>query len=853
MSQGTFTQRALALVANGYRIIPIEPGGKAPAAGKDWQNLHATEAQVRKWGANGLANANIGIITENTPAIDIDIYDAEVADRMEQWVLDNIAGSENAPRRVGRAPKRLLLFRADEPFRKQQAEYIDPQGQKHKLEVLGAGQQFVAYGIHPDTKRPFDWTTFDQPLDLEADDLPVLTLDDARAAVSAFEHICAELGWRRVSGTAHSMLVTNPGADDNALLSFKKPLDTKVEDIREALEYLSPDDGYDRWREVGMALHHQFGGDDEGLELWDAWSQASTAYDRTEIEEKWPSFSETPDGRSPVTVATLFKYANDARAVEQEEEFERVLSVVRTTTDASALFKDVAKQVAAAITNEFQFEIAAAKMQERAKELTAVQPRIDIVRKALHNARPKKADAGSSIPEWCENWVYIENGDRFFSLETKQELTERGFNAKFDRECISPEDRALGVATPDAHAAQKALNVYNIPTVYSTVYLPGHPRILEVLGRPRANTYDETSIPVSKDARTPEEFDAIRVVEQHLRMTFPDERERALVLDYFCYNVQFPAEKITWALLMVGAEGTGKTFFLKLMQMMLGPQNVSPLAAAALQEPTNNAWAEGSKMLFIEELRLHGSNRYEILDKLKEPVSNEDITVRRMNRDRYTIPNVTNYCAFTNYWDALPLKKNNRRYLVVATALQSDEDVIVFNERYPNYFDDLFAAIFNHAAVLRGWMMTRKLSHWFEPKKPAPETSARRKMADLADVSDEGDSLTSLLEKTTNPAVTTRILAFDALRDEADNAGVQLPSGRALVSLLQKMGFHSLGRLPLDPDAEPVRCFTREPGAFPVDGPEVVSAVRAAISGNALPAPRDPLAFDDDEEVDPWS
>lgn len=850
MTKDTFTPRALSLVSNGYRIVPIEPGGKAPAAGKGWQNLNATEETVRKWGANGFASANIGILTENTPAVDIDIYDAEVADRMEQWVLDNIADAESAPRRVGRAPKRLLLFRAKESFRKQQAEYVDPQGQKHKLEVLGAGQQFVAYGIHPDTKRPFDWTTFDQPLDLAADDLPILTIADARAAVMEFERICNELGWRRVSGSKHSALVTSSSADDNALLSYKKPLDTKAEDIREALEYLNPDDGYDRWREVGMALHHQFGGSDEGLELWDSWSQASTAYDRNEIEEKWPSFSETPDGRSPVTVATLFKYANDAHSVEQEEEFERVLNVVRTTTDPSKLFKEVAKEVASAISSEFQFDIAAKKMQERAKELTGVPPRIDTVRKTLHNARAKKAYSKTSIPDWCENWVYIENGDRFFNLENKQELTERGFNAKFDRECISPEDRALGVASPDAHASQKALNVYNIPTVYSTVYLPGYPRILDVLGRTRANTYDETSIPVSKEAREPEEFEAIRLVEQHLRMTFPDERERSLVLDYLCYNVQFPAEKIAWALLMVGAEGIGKTWFLKFMQVMLGPQNVSPLSASALQE-NFNAWAEGSKMLFIEEIRLHGSNRYEILDKLKEPVGNEDITIRRMNRDRYVIPNVTNYGAFTNYWDAVPLKKNNRRYLVVATALQSDEDVLAFNTRYPNYFDDLFEATYNHAAVLRSWMMTRRLSHWFKPKKPAPDTAARRKMADMADISDEGDTLTVLLEKSTNPAVTNRILTLEALRAEADNAGVQLPSGRALVALLTKAGFHSLGRLPIEQGVDPVRCFTREPGAFPVDGPEIVIAARDAILGLALPPPRDPLDFG--EEVDPWS
>lgn len=851
MSKHSFTERALTLVSNGYRVIPIKPGGKAPAAGEGWQKLHATEAQVRKWGANGLANANIGIITETTPAIDIDIYDADVADRMEQWVLDNIPGASDAPRRVGRAPKRLLMFRADEPFRKQQAEYKDPSGQKHKLEVLGAGQQFVAYGIHPDTHKPFEWTTFDQPLDIAADELPVLLPDDARRAVAEFERICKEIGWTRVSGSSHSAIVVSGRADDNALLSYKKPLETKTEDIREALEYLSPDDGYDRWREVGMALHHQYGGSEEGLELWDAWSQASTAYDRNEIEEKWPSFSETPDGRSPVTVATLFKYANDAKSKEQEEEFERVLNVIRTTTDQSELFKSVAKEVASVITAEYQFDIAAKKIQERAKELTGVNPRIDTVRKTLQNARQKRGDSSrTSMPEWCEQWVYLENGDRFYNIETKQELTERGFNAKFDREVLSDEDRALGVATPDAQAAKKALNVYNIPTVYSTVYLPGYPRIIEVSGQLRANTYNEMSIPESKLPETPDEHEAIRLVERHFRMTFPDERERELVLDYLCYNVQFTSEKIAWGVLIVGAEGVGKTWFLKFMQMMLGPQNVAPLAASALQE-NFNGWAEGTKMRFIEEIRLHGQNRYEIIEKLKEPVGNEDIEIRRMNRDRYVIPNVTNYIAFSNYWDAMPIKKNNRRYLVVGTQLQTDDEVERFNEKYPNYFAELFEAVYAHAAVLRGWMMSRRISAYFEPKKPAPDTAARRKMADTADVSDEHDTLIELIEKSTRPDVSNALLTVDALREEADNAGVQVPAGRTLNTLLMKTGFHSLGRLTVDGSV--MRCYTREPNLYPDDDAGKTARVRDVLNGNALPGPIDPLAFEHDEEVDPWA
>ena len=50
--------------------------------------------------------------------------------------------------RIGRAPKRLLVYRAAAPFAGRK---------RHPLEVLARGQQFVAYAVHPDTGRPYDW------------------------------------------------------------------------------------------------------------------------------------------------------------------------------------------------------------------------------------------------------------------------------------------------------------------------------------------------------------------------------------------------------------------------------------------------------------------------------------------------------------------------------------------------------------------------------------------------------------------------------------------------------------------------------------------------------------------------
>ena len=65
--------------------------------------------------------------------------------------------------RIGLWPKRLLLYRTDRPFAKMAAGGI---------EILGLGQQFVAFGRHPTTGEPYGWPYGETPLEVPFDQLP---------------------------------------------------------------------------------------------------------------------------------------------------------------------------------------------------------------------------------------------------------------------------------------------------------------------------------------------------------------------------------------------------------------------------------------------------------------------------------------------------------------------------------------------------------------------------------------------------------------------------------------------------------------------------------------------------------
>ncbi len=68
-------------------------------------------------------------------------------------------------------------------------------------------------------------------------------------------------------------------------------------------------EGYEKWLELGMAIHHQFDGDDDGLDLWDELSQQLVNYEQDELIKKWDSFG--GGGGKPVTLRTFLKEAKE--------------------------------------------------------------------------------------------------------------------------------------------------------------------------------------------------------------------------------------------------------------------------------------------------------------------------------------------------------------------------------------------------------------------------------------------------------------------------------------------------------------------------------------------------------------
>jgi len=179
------------LIANGYSPIPVLTGEKMPKV-PGWAKLLPDADQVSLLLATHPDHLSTGLLTGELVAIDIDVMDEAASHDMEGLVAA-LPGSESVLARQGQAPKTLFLFRALEAQTKVATPEYIIQGKKAQVEVMGSGQQIVAFGIHPVTAKPYEWLG-DSPLDIPFDELPEITPDQLADFLVAAEAVLAKHG-----------------------------------------------------------------------------------------------------------------------------------------------------------------------------------------------------------------------------------------------------------------------------------------------------------------------------------------------------------------------------------------------------------------------------------------------------------------------------------------------------------------------------------------------------------------------------------------------------------------------------------------------------------------------------------
>jgi len=794
------------LIDNGYNIVPIQRGKKAPGF-DGWQKSRSTKAQLKDWLEHGHKNSGVGVITKHTPAIDIDVYDEDVSKKLGQWVIDNIA---DAPMRIGMPPKRLFVFRCDEPFRKiTSSKYADEWGQEHRIEILGDGQQFVAYHIHPETKRPYLWPDFNGPTDTPADKLPLLTEEKAQEFIAYFEEVAQEEGWKLVK-KARSGLAGSAGAGtlaDNPWLEDTDPIDITTDELRSRLLLVPNPDDYETWVQVGMALFHQFDGDESGHELWHEWSETADNYDGDALDRRWKDFNVQGKKRAPITARYILRLAKEAVENTTAELTIKLRDAFLEAKDIQS-WEKARQMVREAEIDGLSRSALAVVAKERRDSITGTKTSLVEIKKALAYA-PKKQE---KTPKWAVNWVYDTSDDRFFNTNNKIATSQQGFNAMYDRNALTKKDALEGRTTPSSNASSLALNIYKIHTVGGRRYMPGRDPIFHEPDGVFANTYAEHEIPERPEKMLPRDKRAVERVKAHIAHLLERPDEQAMLLDWLSWVVQNPGKHANYAILLQGVQGDGKTFFAEMLRAVMGVSNVTMLNAQILHNDFTD-WCAGQCVACVEEVRLiNDKNKYEVINRIKPYITNTVIEVHPKGKAVYNCINTTNYLLFTNYKDALPLDDTDRRYLILFSRWQKRDDIKAFKAENRDYYAKLYETISECAPALRAWLLDHEQSDAFDPMGDAPETEARRQMIarskpEFIQVLDE------IIRENDVPGVSWELIELGSLMEAVAARGAAIPPGKTLNFMLERDGYEALGRMRIT-GSDKARVYVRDPQMF---------------------------------------
>lgn len=609
-----------------------------------------------------------------------------------------------------------------------------------------------------------------------------------------------------VAGTEEDSEFAPIGSDD-----FNTPLPDI--DLFNAWEYLpeAGEQSRDQWLQVGAALHHQFSGSVEALDIFDSWSQNVREYQGyDDVAKTWKSFGKRSSG--PVVTFRSLVQAHNVVKVKKKlskdiSASEKAQTLLQDCTEYMQLTRSVAPTLWRLANQNVVLEsdfIDALRTRYADLRPGKTLSRAEAVRAMKMRHTERQQDAGLSgfenpkTPEWAKGWAWVAAQEVFYNVETGVSLTTVGFRGLFDSNLPQGDNAPVDSARflRDNNLITKAID---------TIYYPGNDKTFIMNGVQYVNSFNSSYRPEVPDTiEDPEAIKAVNLFKKHMDWICGGEREAQLLGNFLaCCTLPVP-QKVRWAPLIVGAYGAGKSLFYTFVTHALGVKNTKIIPSSLLVSSATTGfsdWAEGHCFGFVDELKVQGIHKHDAINNLKEYLTNSVVPCHKKYKGVETVPNVANYFFCSNYKDAVPIEEGDRRLFVIfSKAAPAD---IAGNPL--KYFNALHDAMQNHTGAIIRWLRDLPIHEHFEPNGHAPTTEAK-KAAILISNDDRLEDLVDVLADSTDPEYGDDVVLFDSLFKVVSCGieGLRIESPKKLASILLKLGFMKIGRLRINGRQESV-------------------------------------------------
>lgn len=488
----------------------------------------------------------------------------------------------------------------------------------------------------------------------------------------------------------------------------------------DVLSKIEPDFDYSQWIEIGMGLRHQFG--DSGFALWDLWSSLGAKYEgQAATRSKWESFEGNCPGRFSVTFRSVIKIAKengwDGESLRQSGMKEITQWICSYDRSGDELRSEGCSRIAAlGLDSPLDRDELVKDLADALQRKLGTRPSLVALRKQLVAAVRKHCKAfPKPLPVWAKDFVYVGgNSNQFYSIKTGYRCPPVTFDHEHKRD-LERDDK-------DPH--DYLLNECQITLVKDYAYHPGRGQFFTDSRRFECvNTYQRSY--TNADTKCIAKADTL--IKRHFEDLIIDPDHRQTVMDFIAYMVQQPGEKILWALLLQGVEGSGKGTIADIASTVLGKTNIRRLEAGAALDSQFNDFAVGSQLVVFDEVRNIGENKFRVMEKLKPLITDPFVELNRKYETGRNVENVANYMLFTNHHDALPISDGDRRFFVLKSRLQSKDDLVARD--VTRSCQELHVALQDYPGAFRALFEAHKISTGFSPKGRAPDTPYRQELS----------------------------------------------------------------------------------------------------------------------------
>lgn len=371
------------------------------------------------------------------------------------------------------------------------------------------------------------------------------------------------------------------------------------------------------------------------------------------------------------------------------------------------------------------------------------------------------------------------------------------------------------------------------PMALDTAFKPKLPYgvILNDGGRRLVNCYLPLDIPRAPGDPSP--------FLSHLARVLPDQKDQLVLLSFLASAVQNKGQKFSWAPVLQGVEGNGKSLFSKVMTYCLGKRYVHWPRASQIASHFNS-WMANKLLYCVEDIHTPGIHAsVDVLEELKPLITqDEGITIERKGVDQVTSDVCGNFMFNMNSKVGLKKTRNDRRLAFLFMAQQSKEDLRA-SGMTSHYFQQLWQWLdAGGYAIVHEVLATWAIPEEFDPARGArvaPETSSQEEALSLG----RGRLEQEVLEAVASglPGFLGDWISSTALDNllQQQGRGVRL-AREGQIALLESLGYVPHPGLPdgrarraIPPDVrKPVLFVLRESAAWAIRGEGIETAYSQA-------------------------